>query len=361
MPDRYDFQQTWSWNLQNPPTDHSTGEVEVPPMSGDWRFLGLPTNSCLGIPAGPLLNSDWLLHYARLGFDVLTYKTVRSAARECYPLPNLSPVSTAKLRDGDQTVITSKTMEGDWAVSFGMPSVSPLDWKRDVAKAKSGLAAGQLLIVSIVGEANQCDARDQPSDQQLDSIADDYACCAKMAAEAGADVIEANFSCPNVCSADGQLYQHADQAAVVANRIKAAIQNVPLTVKIGHVQEVKLAANLLRALSPSVQGLCMTNAIAANVKSPSGRQLFDGQARGICGRAIHLASVQQVEMFSRLIQQDNLKMKISAVGGVFDGNDVQRFLNAGAQAVGMATSAMCDPLTAIKIRRHWTRIDSESP
>ena len=45
------------------------------------QFCGIPVQSPLGIPAGPLLNSRWLLYYASLGFDVLTYKTVRSSAR----------------------------------------------------------------------------------------------------------------------------------------------------------------------------------------------------------------------------------------------------------------------------------------
>jgi hypothetical protein len=46
----------------------------VPDVPGHWTFCGLPVASPLGMPAGPLLNSRWILHYAALGFDVLTYK-----------------------------------------------------------------------------------------------------------------------------------------------------------------------------------------------------------------------------------------------------------------------------------------------
>ena len=53
-------------------------------MPGQWQFCGLPVNSPLGVAAGPLLNGRWCLYYASLGFDVLTYKTVRSRRRECY-------------------------------------------------------------------------------------------------------------------------------------------------------------------------------------------------------------------------------------------------------------------------------------
>ena len=40
----------------------------------------------------------------------------------------------------------------------------------------------------------------------------DYAQCARWAVESGADCVEANFSCPNVATCDGQLYQDARQA-----------------------------------------------------------------------------------------------------------------------------------------------------
>ena len=69
------------------------GDVDVPMYPGTWDFCGLPVDSPLGIPAGPLLNSRWILYYAGLGFSVLTYKTVRSAFRASYERPNLIPVA----------------------------------------------------------------------------------------------------------------------------------------------------------------------------------------------------------------------------------------------------------------------------
>lgn len=351
MPDRYDFQRTWLWNLQNPPSDDVLSEVSVPAMPGIWNCLGRRVNSCLGIPAGPLLNADWLLHYSRLGFDILTYKTVRTHARDCYPLPNLIPVETDALKDSHQTVRSAGMMQDDWAVSFGMPSVSPAEWKTDVRKAKEGLAEGQLLIVSVVGEAQS--SSDETQERLLNELADDYATCAAWAVESGADVIEANFSCPNVCSADGQLYQQPGQATVVAERIRRAIGDVPLVLKIGYYNDTDAVAEFLDAVSPYADGLCMTNSIAAKVLEKPQTPLFEGQPRGICGRAIHPASVRQVEIFCELIKQKGFTIEVSAVGGVFDAEDVQRYLNVGASTVGMATSAMRDPCTAIRIRQHW--------
>ena len=86
MPPCYDIQRSWEENcLHGPRLDASPPLVPATPMK---QFLGLPVRSRLGIAAGLLLNSRWIGPYARLGFDLLTYKTVRSAARPCHPLPN---------------------------------------------------------------------------------------------------------------------------------------------------------------------------------------------------------------------------------------------------------------------------------
>ena len=59
-------------------------------------MLGQPTGVPIGIPACPLtMNARWVEYYAERGYNVLTYKTVRSTARACYPLPNLLPVRAA--------------------------------------------------------------------------------------------------------------------------------------------------------------------------------------------------------------------------------------------------------------------------
>ena len=143
-----------------------------------------------------------MLYYASLGFDVLTYKTVRSAARACYDLPNLQPIRERQVGGGaagEDAVTADDEMRGSWAVSFGMPSRDPSVWRPDVTATRSTLPTGKLLSVSVV-------ASPEP-DWTPEQLADDYAACARQAAEAGADCVEANFSCPNVQSRDGQLYQ----------------------------------------------------------------------------------------------------------------------------------------------------------
>src|SRR5690606_7228819 len=112
---------------------------------------------------------------------------VRSVARECYPLPNLQPVACGQLHGGETQLPTSDRMQGSWAVSFGMPSMAPDVWRKDIESTRNKLAAEKLLSVSVVGTVQD--------GWSLDDLAADYAQCAKWAVDSGADAIETNFSC----------------------------------------------------------------------------------------------------------------------------------------------------------------------
>lgn len=127
----YDRFQSYDWNYEHAPVPVA---VEAPKMPGEWSFCGLPVASPLGVPAGPLLNGKWCLYYASLGFDVVTYKTVRSRSRDCYPLPNLQPVVCSQLNGSEAEVTTSEEMLGSWAVSYGMPSKEPAVWRLRISK-----------------------------------------------------------------------------------------------------------------------------------------------------------------------------------------------------------------------------------
>lgn len=340
---RYDRRQTYAWNYKHAPEAASC--LSVPAFPGEWHFCGMPVPSPLGVAAGPLLNSRWVLYYAALGFDVLTYKTVRSKARACYPLPNLQPVECGQLRGGEGPLPERPAMAGSWAVSFGMPSQEPDAWRDDVERARRALPKEKLLSVSVVGTI-------EPG-WSLDDLAADYARCARWAVESGADCVETNFSCPNVATCDGQLYQEPMSAARVAARVREAIGRVPYLVKIGYVDSPEAAGALIDALAPHVDGLSMTNSIAAQVVGEEGKLLFEGERRGICGDATREASLAQTAMFARLARERNLKLTLVGVGGASSAEHVRQYLDAGAAAVHVATAAMVDPGVAMAIRRQW--------
>lgn len=337
---RYDPTRTYAWNYDQRP---EPVDVEIPACPGEWTFCGLTVDSPLGVPAGPLLNGAWILYYASLGFDVLTYKTARSAHRECYPPPNLQPVDAQSLAGREASVACAQEMTGSWAVSFGMPSKSPDVWRRDVEWTRQHLPKNKVLSVSVVGTV-------QPG-WSLEQLADDYAKCARWAVESGADCIETNFSCPNVSTCDGQLFQQPADAAQVAARVRDAIGDVPYILKLGHVLEEAAATTLLDAVAPYANTLAMTNSVATTVQNADGELLFDGQPRGICGDATRAASIAQTRLFAGLIQRKGLPLTLVGVGGASTAAQVRDYLDAGAESVHIATAAMVDPTVAIRIRR----------
>jgi dihydroorotate dehydrogenase (NAD+) catalytic subunit len=348
---RYDWRRPYQWNYDHAPSAPGVGPsppgIIDPPLSGRWTFCGRGVASPLGIAAGPLLNGRWCLYYAALGFDVVTYKTVRSGYRESYPLPNLQPVACGPLGGGPlggggTDVVAAEEMAGSWAVSFGMPSQVPETWRADVAETRRRLPAPKLLNVSVVGTM-------QPG-WSLEQLADDYAACARDAAEAGADSVEFNLSCPNVDTCDGQLYQRPTAAAVVARRVREAVGSLPLLAKIGYFREGVDAEPLLESLAPHIDAVVATNCIAATVVGREGRPCFGGEARGIAGGAILDASVRLIERIATSSARRGLALRAIGVGGISTAADVRRYLDAGAEAVQLATAAMLDPGVGLRIR-----------
>lgn len=302
------------------------------------------------MPAGPLLNGRWCLYYASLGFDVLTYKTVRSQERACYELPNLQPIREERLDSGGTSVSAAPEMDESWAVSFGMPSKPPEVWRKDVEWTRDRLSPRKMLSVSVVATVQE--------GWTIEDTARDYARCGKWAVDSGADCVELNLSCPNVATSDGQLYQQPENAQIVAECVRQAIGAVPLILKIGYVRSETAAAALLDTTGDAVDALAMTNCIAATV-GVDDELLFDGASRGIAGKAIFTPSVRQARLFAKLIDARNEKVKVIGVGGADCWSDVQHYLEAGAQSVQIATAAMRNPMVALEIRREMMQSSAE--
>ena len=355
---RYNVNQSYRWNYEHPPQLDQLTQIPAnfPAMAGLWTYCGLPVASPLAVAAGPLLNGAWCLYYARLGFDVVTYKTVRSQFRECYPAPNLTPVTCRSLQGTERESNESSRSETSWAVSYGMPSQPTAIWQEDVRRTRSALAATPvsesrphrpLLSVSVVATVD--------ADATFEALADDYARCGRLAMEAGADCVEANFSCPNVATCDGQLYQQPEQAAIVAQQLAERLDNTPLIIKIGHLPDLSIAEQLVDQLAGSATALAMTNSVATQVRGRDGELLFDGQRRGICGEACRDASLRQVSAVREIVDRYQLPLRIIGVGGIFTANHVRSYLDAGAESVQLATSVMQQPDVALQIRNDWNR------
>lgn len=349
----YRRDRSYLWNYRHGPSYR--GPFPRVPSTPSKELLGFKVNSRLGISAGILLNSRWIECYSRLGFDVLTYKTVRSAYRPCYPLPNWVYVSlpkrVASLEDGDPKLCTARrrparAQDVTSAVCFGMPCMAPEVWRADVRKARKRLRPGQILIVSVVGTPRPGGGPE--------ALAEDFARSARWASEAGAHVVEANFSCPNVTSAEGSVDRDCGFSRELAGLLRDALRSTPYLIKAGHFESRSDLRSFQKAVAGLADGIVIVNGVSRRVVGPDGKPAFPGHERvGILGRAIHAPALKNVKnaVAGSCRMPAGKRLLTLAVGGVLSQEDPRGFFEAGAAAVLMGGGAALDPLLAIRVKK----------
>ena len=153
-------------------------------------FLGQPGN----LPFGRFTTAAF-----RMGFDLATYKTVRSRAWGCNPFPNVLAVHP-KSADGSLTPGSAELDEGVLADtnyeqpisisnSFGVPSQSPDAWQPDMRAAIEAAGPGQVLVPSFQGS--------RVEGMSEEEYIADHATTARLVKETGAKLMVMNTSCPN--------------------------------------------------------------------------------------------------------------------------------------------------------------------
>src|SRR5579862_7914590 len=94
-PPIYDIHKSYLENAEQGPFFNGHIPKRILAPREKWiDFLGKKVSSRIGIPAGPLLNARWVALAAQLGYDVLTYKTIRSREHPSHPLPNMIYIDT---------------------------------------------------------------------------------------------------------------------------------------------------------------------------------------------------------------------------------------------------------------------------
>jgi dihydroorotate dehydrogenase (NAD+) catalytic subunit len=346
----YDPSQSYFYNFTYGPFTKSLAFLKRPKTDTLFSFLGHDVHSNIGIAAGPLLNSRWIRIASRLGFDILTYKTIRSHACPGHDLPNIVYVQrkaslvaqTADQQPKDMSEITITN-------SFGMPSQSPDFVLQDIAHAKQVLLPHQVLIVSVVGSFGSSK-----------NLFDDFATTASIAKQAGASVIELNLSCPNVQSQEGLMYHHLDDMFTCIRTVKKQIHSVPLIVKIGKPHSFSALKNVLttaaKAGANAVSGL---NSLSMSVIDRKGQvALSNRKTSGICGSAIRKDSLQFVRDAKNIIEQEQLDLTLIGVGGIMQPSHFADCLDQGADVAHCATAFFWDPYIAIKYHYLHNQMDA---
>jgi hypothetical protein len=310
------------------------------------RFLGYPVFMPFGVPAGPLLNGNYVKAALDHGFDIPTYKTVRTHRYLCHPWPNVLAVEVQGDLKPGRTLRASERYVEPLSItnSFGVPSFDPEFWQPDMAAAAAHAGPGQVVVGSFQGTL--------PEGGGMDAYLADFALGARLVKETGVKVVEVNLSCPNEGTANLLCFDTTRSRRVV-EAIQQELGGTPLVIKIAYFKDDEKLKEFVREVGPLVQAISAINTVTAEIVDAEGRQALPGEGRllsGVCGSAIRWAGLEMASRLKRLRSELGLSFEIVGVGGVGSAEDFDAYRKAGADVVMSATAAMWNPRLAQQIQ-----------
>jgi dihydroorotate dehydrogenase (NAD+) catalytic subunit len=196
---------------------------------------------------------------------------------------------------------------------MGLPNPGIEAYVQEIRHAKTVLPVP--LIVSVFGFS-----------------AEEYAVTAKKAAEAGADAVELNVSCPHVKETGSEIGQNPETLAKVVKKVKVAVQK-PVFVKLSpNVTDiVEIAQAAVKAGADALTAINSVRAMAIDVETAL--PVLSNKKGGLSGPAIKPIALRCVHDI-----YEKVKAPIMGCGGVTSWRDAVEFFLAGASTVQIGTA-----------------------
>lgn len=196
--------------------------------------------------------------------------------------------------------------------AMGLPNPGITELIKEIREAKS---FGVPIIVSVYGFSPE-----------------EYATVAKKAADAGADAVELNVSCPHVEETGSEIGQNPEILAEVVSKVKAVVKKpvfIKLSPNVTNIAQIAEAAAKAGANALTAINTVKAMAIDTETTVP----ILSNKTGGLSGPAIKPIGIGCVyEIYERA------KVPIIGCGGITNWRDAVEFLLAGATAVQIGTA-----------------------
>ena len=197
--------------------------------------------------------------------------------------------------------------------AMGLPNPGIEAYVQEIRHAKTVLSVP--LIVSVFGFS-----------------AEEYAVTAKKAAEAGADAVELNVSCPHVKETGSEIGQNPEVLTKVVKKVKAAVHK-PVYVKLSPsvTDIVEIAQAAVKAGADALTAINTVRAMAIDIETSL--PVLSNKRGGLSGPAIKPIALRCVYDI-----HEKVKAPIMGCGGIASWRDAVEFFLAGASAVQIGTA-----------------------
>lgn len=358
LPPPYNIAKTFEENIAYGPFFFDAKpKIEIAKKT--FRIFGHEVNSLLGIGAGPLtFGYRNTVFWSTLGYDILTYRSVRSQEWHGLSFPNWRYTDIPfplKPSDLNRTFIVFdqelKNQELSMVDSFGIQSLKPQFWIEDFERTKNALQKGQLLILALM-----------ITPHGNIGVVEDAKTVAHFASQTSAQAFEINLACPNSGSS-ALVYEDVETSLRVCEAVKSCVGKRPLIAKIGYFKQREILRAFLQRTQGVLDGVASINTISVQTKDNEGNDAFPGRpTSGLSGGAIRDLALAQIKEIVRLKSELHLKdFTILGLGGVLIPEHVQGFLEIGADAVQVVTGAWKNPFLAKEYQEYRRRKNGIQP
>jgi dihydroorotate dehydrogenase (NAD+) catalytic subunit len=253
--------------------------------------LANPTMLAAGVLG---ISGAFLKRVAEAGAGAVVTKSIGREPREGYPNPTVTQVDGGLLN----------------AIGLANPGINY--FSAEISKMEDVTVP---IVISVYGFSSR-----------------DYADVAEKAAQAGADAVELNLSCPHVARTGTEIGQSPQLVAEIVNEVKPRV-NIPVFVKltpnIADVAEIAKAA--AEAGADGITAINTVRAMTINIETA--QPVLSNRIGGLSGPAVKPIAVRCVYEISREVD-----VPVIGCGGVATWRDAVEFMLAGASAVQIGTA-----------------------